>query len=993
MRTIQNIAETCLSAKSFPRIQSPNKPKPMKRYLLVLLICISPCFANHIMAQLPLPPKHCGTMYADSLLRTRYPQMGTFDYTQTDSSASAPELSTQSNGLVTIPVIFHIIHYGEAVGTDRNISQAQVNSQITVMNEDFRRMMGTPGWNNHPSGADIEIEFCPAIVDPDGNYIAEPGIHRVDAHDFPNAGSPPWDVESVNSYIKPGTSWDPERFYNIWVVDISMYGGYAQFPDSSGLPGMPDDGGPANEDGVQIYYQYVGRYPDNPFVSDFNMGRIAAHETGHFLGLRHAWGDVGGCEGTDYCNDTPVCGEPGNYHANTECEEPYECNNYRMISNYMDYSLDHCLSTFTLDQKARMRHVLNTSPRRRTLGSSNACSAPPNCTGISFAPEVVSENTTVQFTAPWDGGYATTYQWYFEGGNISASTDANPVVHYTYYGVYDVTVTITNQFGTCTMTHADYISVFPDNPCDTLKYPAAGTQNIYSAPGGFVCGWNDREDQSKAEYFQSPAPYVAITGGLLHVAEISDNGNNAFILCRLWKNDGINGSPGTIAAEQKVLLSEIATGVPNGGYYELLFPDPVDVEGEFYFGFTMAGFGSGDSLGIYSNTDGETVPASAWVELSSANGGNWSSFSAADNLEVSMQLFPYVTMNPAHAEINQPVYGCVDSHIQFSADTNGTLAYHWSFPGGSPSVSTEAEPVVYYDEPGTYSIYLSVIGEGCHTLDRDSSVFVVHGNPSVAVSTQEPACYGYSDGEAIIGIMQHANDSIEVNPNDPIGTELSVFNHLLVPLATYVGQNVTIPWFNGVFGLPSGDYSAIAVNAYGCVSEVTFTIGQPDEISITTGATPYTCAANPNGTGTANVTGGTQPYSYQWNDQRQQTSSCATGLPGGTYQVVVIDSNGCTSAQSANVPFGVPFCVRTNVSRIMNPDGGGVGTLILQGMQDYPDATVRIFDALGQEVYASVGYDTPWDGTRNGLPLPGGVYTYSIVGRELVETGSVVLVR
>ncbi len=966
----------------------------MKRCFLFLLMWITLCIATNIGAQAPLPVNHCGTMYADSLLRVRYPQMGTFDYTQTDSSFSPLQMSTQSTGVVTIPVVFHVIHYGEDVGTGRNISQAQVNSQITVMNEDFRRMMGTPGWNNHPAGADIEIEFCPAIVGPDGNYLAEPGIHRVDGHDFPNAGLPPWDVQSVNNDIKPGTSWDPDRFYNIWVVDISYYGGYAQFPDSSGLPGMPDVGGPANEDGVQIYYQYVGRYPDNPFVSDFNMGRIAAHETGHFLGLRHAWGDVGGCEGTDYCNDTPVCGDPGNYHANTNCEDPYECDNYRMIGNYMDYSLDHCLNIFTQDQKARMRHVLNTCPRRRTLGSSNACSAPPNCGGISFAPETVSENTTVQFSAPWDGGYTTTYQWYFEGGNPASSTDANPVVTYAQYGVYDVTVIITNQFGTCSTTHVDYISVFPENPCDTLHFPSAGTQNIYPAAGGFVCGWNERQDESKAEYFQSPAPYAAITGGLLHVASVNDNGNDAYILCRLWKNDGASGSPGTIVAEQQIMLAEIEASIPNGGYYEILFPDPTDVDDDFYFGFTMIGFGNGDSLGIYSNSNGETVPASAWVKLSSANGDSWNSFSNSDNLDVSMHLFPYVTMNPAHAEINQPVYACVNSHIQFSADTIGTSTFNWSFPGGSPSSSNSPDPLVVYDEPGTYKIYLSVVGQGCHTLDRDSSIIVVHGNPSVAVSTQEPACHGYSDGVAIIGILQHANDSIEVTPNDPIATEWSLFDHLLIPLSTYLGDNVTLPVFLGVPGLASGDYTLIAVNGYGCINEVTFTIGQPDEISVVTNSTPYTCATSPNGTATANVNGGTQPYSYQWNDQQQQTSSRATGLPSGAYEVVVVDSNGCTAVQTVNVAVGVPLCVRTNVNRVMNPEGeDNSNTLQIEGLQEHPDAVVRIYNALGQEVFVSIGYETPWDGSMHGEQLPEGVYTYSIMGSELFETGKIVLVR
>lgn len=966
----------------------------MKRYKHLLLAAIVIFTAAKALAQIPLPTHLCGTMYADSLRRALNPSLGSFNYSETDSTPAPAAIMMQTTGVITIPVVFHIIHYGEEVGVERNISQAQINSQITVMNEDFRRMSGTPGWNNNPVGADIEIEFCAAIVDPQGNYLPEPGIDRRDGHDFPGAGQPPYDVYYVEQYIKPGTIWDPNRYYNIWVVDIMDWGGYSQFPDSSGLPGLPDDGGEAQTDGFQVYYKYVGRYPDNPFVNDFNMGRIASHEMGHALGLRHAWGDTGGCAGTDYCEDTPTCDVPGNYYENYNCTSAYECNNYRMIENYMDYSLDPCRSTFTLEQKSRMRHVMNVCPRRRTLGSSNVCSAGPNCQRISYAPSDVSENTVVTYSAPYDGGYATTYQWYFPGGNPSSSTDANPVVTYTTYGVYDVTIIISNQFGTCSYTHEGYMTVLPDNPCDTLKFPFAGTENNYAVTGGFACGWNAAMDESKAEFFQSPAPYPAITGGILHVSEVNDNGNGAYILCRVWNNDGLNGAPGSVASEKKIMLSEIENIIPQGGYYEVLFSDPNAVEGDFYFGFTMVNFGTGDSLGIFSNTDGDATPVTAWEQHSAASGGNWQTFSEVRNLEISMQIFPYVTMHPAYAHINQPVYSCAGSDIHLSADTAGVVEYSWWIPDGNPSTSTSSSLTVVFNDPGEYKIYLSVVGQGCHTLDRDSAIIVVHGNPSVAFSTQEPACYGYNDGVVIVGILKHAQDSIDPDPSRPLEVEMQIFDHLLLPVSVYIGQNITFPWYNAVAGLGAGDYTIMAVNTYGCVSEVTFTLGQPDEISITTGTTPHTCAANPNGTASATVSGGTSPYTYSWSDANSQTTSTATGLTNGVYSVVVVDSNGCAAYQSAAVPLGLPFCVKTNALRVISPDGDGENdTWQIDGLQDRPDAMVKVYNAFGQEVFASVGYTTEWDGTMHGQPLPAGVYSYTISDATNFETGTVMLVR
>jgi gliding motility-associated-like protein len=958
--------------------------------LFVVLACSIVTFTH---AQVSLPVHPCATMYVDSLLRIQYPSMGSYNYSQTDSSATPLQLSVQTTGIITIPVVFHIIHDGEPVGVERNISQAQINSQITVLNEDFRRMANTPGWNTLPAGADVEIEFCAAIVDPDGNYLAEPGIDRHDGDEFPNM-FPPYDVTMFGQRIKPPTIWDTDRYFNIWVAEISDWGGYSQFPDSSGLPGLDDVGGPADQDGFVVHYKFCGRYPDNPFESDLNMGRVATHEMGHSLGLRHMWGDANGCTGSDYCEDTPLADQPGDYHANVNCEHPFDCENFRMIENYMDYARDECHSAYTQDQKSRMRHVMNVCPRRRTLPFSNVCHAGPNCDAVTFSPASITENASVQFAPPFSGGYATTYQWYFEGGSPSSSTDANPVVSYSSYGVYSATLTITNQFGSCTTVKDNFVPVYPVNPCDTLHFPLAGNETVYTAPGGYVCGWNSDQDQSKAEFFLSAAPYGGITGAIVRVANVIDNGNNASVLFRVWTDDGVNGSPGTVISERVVLLSALEAAVPVGGDYKILFTDPVPANENFYVGFTMINFGTGDSFGIASNTDGDSDPALAWEQAAENMGGAWKAISDSRQLDISMKIFPLVTLNPAHAEIQVPTYGCADSHVQFSAGTEQAVSFNWTFPGGNPSTSTSQNPQVMYAQPGMHSVYLSVIGPACNTLDRDSVRIMIHGNPSMLITTEGPACFGYNDAQAMIQITEDGLDTSDVDPNDPIGSEVTIYTAVVGGNVAYFGDSILLPWSNAVWGLSAGNYAAVAVNAYGCASELNFTIGQPDEITVTTTSTSNTCSTAPNGTATANVTGGTQPYSFSWNDWRHQTTVSATGLTNGVYEVVVIDSNGCASVQTASVALGVPFCIRTNVNRMISPDGDGENdTWQIDGIADTPDAVVKIYDALGREVFFSVGYSSAWDGTMNGQLLPDGTYSYLISSGESTVTGVLMLVR
>lgn len=275
-----------------------------------------------------------------------------------------------ANTVVTIPVVVHIIHNGDALGSGENIRDQQVLSQIRVLNEDYRRAFDTPGYNDDEVGADTEIEFCLAQVDPDNNPTT--GITRT------NLGVASWSRNQVESNLKPTTQWDPEKYLNIWVCrfggDLDDVLGYAQFPQGSGLQGL-DESGFEFTDGVIIGYQYFGSsdyYAQGTYQSPYNLGRTTTHEVGHYLGLRHIWGDGTGCNNTDYCNDTPFA-----YQENGGCPVGQDsCPSQPgldMVNNYMDYTNDICMNIFTQDQKTRMVTVLENADRRASLLTSGVC--------------------------------------------------------------------------------------------------------------------------------------------------------------------------------------------------------------------------------------------------------------------------------------------------------------------------------------------------------------------------------------------------------------------------------------------------------------------------------------------------------------------------------------------------------------------------------------------------------------------------------------------
>lgn len=300
------------------------------------------------------------------------------------------ENSKQASTVYTIPVIFHIIHSGQAVGTGFNISQAQVNSQITILNKAFRKTNTDISTYVTQSGlsslaADCEINFCAATVDPSGVALSEPGIDRILASSK-GWTNPGYADSYIESTIKPQSYWDPSKYCNIWILNFSNSSelGYAQFPTvpSAATPTIGDLAGsgldgPASTDGVVFGYNFIGDI--GTVAPPYNKGRTAVHEIGHWLGLWHIWGDESGCSGTDYVADTPnqagenyTCPTTNGTVITDACTASSPGVNYQ---NYMDYSDDKCMVMFTAGQKARMQACMQYCNRRMSLATSTVCNA------------------------------------------------------------------------------------------------------------------------------------------------------------------------------------------------------------------------------------------------------------------------------------------------------------------------------------------------------------------------------------------------------------------------------------------------------------------------------------------------------------------------------------------------------------------------------------------------------------------------------------------
>jgi hypothetical protein len=285
----------------------------------------------------------CGTVAVNQTLMEQYPQFRA-NLLELEQSPQILRFSGKVEPEeFVIKVVVHVVYRTD----QENVTDQQIQSQIDVLNRDFGATNVDIGnvpevWKNFPM--DSHIRFKLASLDPEGNESN--GITRTKT-----------DKESFGQYdsVKFGDqggadAWPTDRYLNIWVCNLrGGLLGYAQFP-----------GGPIETDGVVILYRAFGT--TGTAEAPFNLGRTCTHEVGHFLNLRHIWGDTESCLGTDHVDDTPTQQLP-NYNKPTF---PHlSCDNGPhgdMFMNYMDYVDDDTMVFFTPGQVARM-HAALSGPR------------------------------------------------------------------------------------------------------------------------------------------------------------------------------------------------------------------------------------------------------------------------------------------------------------------------------------------------------------------------------------------------------------------------------------------------------------------------------------------------------------------------------------------------------------------------------------------------------------------------------------------------------
>lgn len=272
-------------------------------------------------------------------------------------SEQLPEDTTKT--IYRIPVVVHIIHSGEEIGTGYNLSKERIINQLKTLNDDFRKKEGTLGYNTHPLGTDAKIEFKLAEINPNGKPTD--GITRVDFNDVITDVDDDWLFDDLPYY----GYWDKKNYINIWVYPFkpNVILGQSSVPFVE-LPGL-NDADPDGTTGILITTPHFGA---SEIVGGSNLGRTLTHEMGHFLGLEHLWGKIENANCTvydDYCNDTP-----------SVARRTGDCNGALTVScigetvltqNYMDYTKDACMNMFTKDQVTRMRYVLKNSIVRKPL--------------------------------------------------------------------------------------------------------------------------------------------------------------------------------------------------------------------------------------------------------------------------------------------------------------------------------------------------------------------------------------------------------------------------------------------------------------------------------------------------------------------------------------------------------------------------------------------------------------------------------------------------
>ncbi len=354
----------------------------------------------------------CGNEFLPNIMEQHFPGYknavnASFERAKAHRNLTAAGADTT---IYTIPVIFHIVWNAPAENLDDSI----IMSELQVINEDYRRhnadSVNTISYFDSVAG-DARIQF----VIHDIRRVQTTATFGISLSGLPDS--------LIKQTANGGDdAIDPDHFLNIWIVNIqsSFFGqllGYSYPPDS--LNNWPTGSIAPYKgwDGVVIDYRCIGRNNPNPLVFSGQTlvikGRTGTHEIGHYLGLRHIWGDgstfgPNDCLQSDGIDDTPFANTQSNFdcattrNTCTQIEPYYGADAPDMVQNYMDYSSESCMNLFTKGQVALMRGSLADQRQQIVSGYSTGIASvkaettvsiyPNPTTGVVYVPFAESRN-------------------------------------------------------------------------------------------------------------------------------------------------------------------------------------------------------------------------------------------------------------------------------------------------------------------------------------------------------------------------------------------------------------------------------------------------------------------------------------------------------------------------------------------------------------------------------------------------------------------------
>ncbi len=322
----------------------------MRTVLLgILLLAFSLIFAQREC----VTQQYVAGLVTNATIAKSMADVESFILTSSNNIRSSVANGTGSNQVIRVPVVVHVLYNAPHL----NISDEQIKSQLNAMNRDFGRQnsdtINTPA-RFKSVAASVQIEFILATADPKGRPTN--GIVRK------QTTTTEWNMDDKIKFSASGgdDAWDSRYYLNIWVGKMRSLLGYSSAP-----------GGPADKDGLVISAPAFGTQNVSP---PYNMGRTVVHEAGHWMGLKHIWGDT-------YCGDDLVGDTPKQGGFTSGCPTTFRssCDNSTMgdmYMNYMDFTSDACMNLFTQGQAERMMTLFQAGGPRNSFLISKGLNEP-----------------------------------------------------------------------------------------------------------------------------------------------------------------------------------------------------------------------------------------------------------------------------------------------------------------------------------------------------------------------------------------------------------------------------------------------------------------------------------------------------------------------------------------------------------------------------------------------------------------------------------------